>query len=195
MNIGLYGDSTQAGVSVYSGVVSQAQWTPAKVLQMMLDHEYGQGVHTVSNYGIGGSTLWQAMSTGLYAGQPLTTHIAAQSDDIVVLNFGINDAFIPGYTPAAHKANYASVKSSVEGLGKVFVYESPNPLNTVHDSLVGANDAAVKTISGVKNMDTYGQIKNYYPQWQSHLSDGIHPNSIMYFWVGDYLFKTIDPLL
>lgn len=93
------------------------------------------------------------------------------------------------------KANYAAIKASVEGMGKIFLYQSPNPINTAHDSLLGANDAAVKTIPGIKNMDTYGQIKTFYPQWQSHLTDGIHQNYIMIYWVGDYLFKAIDPLL
>ena len=195
MKIGLYGDSTQVGLSIYAGVGYQADWPPSKLLQVMLDYKYGHGVHTVSNYGVRGSTLWQAMSTGLYSGQNILNHVTAQGDDIVFMNFGINDCYVAGYTPAAHKANYGAVKASVESMGKIFVYESPNPIDNTHDPLLQALDAAVKTIPGIRNMDTYTQVKTYYPQWTGHLSDTIHPNYIMYFYEGDLLFKAVDSLL
>ena len=196
MNIGLYGDSTQVGASVYAGVVHQAEWTPAKIVQMMLDHKYGAGVHVVSNYGIGGSTISGALGTTIFpGGKTFAQHMAAQSDDIIVANWGINDAYLPGYTAANHKAHYTTLKNAVETAGKVFVYQSPNPLNMPHDPILSTNDAAVKTIAGIKLADINSQIKSVYPQWAYHLSDGVHPNSIMYAFMGEMLFNRIDALL
>jgi hypothetical protein len=195
MKIGLYGDSTQCGVSVYGGVPSVCAWTPAKILQMMLDNKYGQGCHTVRNYGIGGSTLQGALTTNMFPEGNVCQHVAAKGDDIVVANWGINDAFIAGLNGWTFASWVQSLKTNVEGQGKVFVYETPNPLNEAHASIVAEFVLRVKTIAGLKIMDNYGQITGYYPQWAAHLSDGIHPNYIMYFWIGDYLFKVIDPLL
>lgn len=195
MRIGLYGDSTQTGVMVYGSAASVAEFPPSAICQMMLDLKYGPGVHQVRNYGVPGSTLWQAMSTALYGARNLAQHIAFAGDDIVGMNFGINDAYVPGYTAQAHKSNYAAMKQTVEASGKIFFYEGPNPLNMPHNAMLASLDAAVKTIPGVKVMDTFGQVLNYYPKWQSHLSDGVHPNAIMYWWIGNYLFKMVETLL
>lgn len=195
MKIGLYGDSTQAAVSVYAGVVYPAVWSPAKILQMMLDHKYGQGVHTVRNYGIGGTTIAGAVGSNMYPQGNVYQHISAMGDDIVVANWGINDAFTPGYTAETHKNHYINLKNHVENSGKIFVFQTPYPINHGHFNIVAALAAAVMTIPGIRVMDVFNQILQFYPAWQSHMSDGIHPNYIMYFWTGDYLFKVIDPMI
>ncbi len=195
MNIGIYGDSTQVGVSVYGVVSSVTQWTPAKLLQMMLDNKYGVGVHTVTNYAIGGTTFLGALSTNMFPQGNVYQHIASKSDDIIVANWGINDAFVAGYTGWDYASWVQLLKNNVEGAGKKFVYESPNPINNAHSAILDDYVLRAKGLSGLLIMDTYNQIKTYYPQWTGHLSDGIHPNYIMYFYVGDLLFKSIDGLL
>lgn len=189
MKIGIYGDSTQVGAMVYGGVLSYAETTPAEMLQMMLDKKYGAGVHTVHNYGVGGSTIVNALAV-------VAPHFASNPVDIAVANFGINDAYIPGQTPANHKSNYVAYRNFFLGKGAEFVYESPNPLNSPsHDPILASIDAAVKTIPGIVVADVRSTILSYYPQWATHLSDGTHPNQIMYLYIGHLLFCTIDPLL
>lgn len=189
MKIGLYGDSTRVGAMVYGGVISYAEITPAKMLQMLLNKKYGVGVHTVHNYGVGGSTIADSLAV-------IAPHFAANPVDIAVPNFGINCAYVPGQTPANHKANYTAYRNFFLSKGAQFVYESPNPIiSPTHNPILTSLDAAVKTIAGLVVADTRSTIVNYYPQWASHLSDGTHPNQIMYLYIGQLLFGAIDPLL
>lgn len=187
--IGLYGDSTQVGAMVYGGVVSYADITPAAMLQMLIDRKYGAGVHTVQNFGVGGSTMVDALAV-------VAPHYAAHPVHIAAANFGINDVYLPGNTPANHKNNYIAYRNFFLGKGVQFIYESPNPLNSPsHGPTLLAFDAAVKTIPSIFVSDIIGQIISYYPQWAAHLSDGTHPNQIMYLYIGQMLFNSIDPFL
>lgn len=195
MNIGLYGDSTQLGISNNGGVTTQNEYPPSKVVQMMLDEKYGPYRHFVSSYGVGGSTIISAMDTPLYSGKNFTQHMQCHWDDIIVANWGINDSYVAGNTPAAHKSYYTALKSTIEGCGKKFLYESPNPMNNTHDPIMASLDTAVKQISGISVADVSWQTRAYYPQWAVHLSDGVHPNQIMYFWIGLVLFKGVDSLI
>ncbi|MCS3741998.1 SGNH/GDSL hydrolase family protein [Rhizobium sp. BK661] len=191
MKIGFYGDSTQVGISVWGATAYVADHPPSAVLQSFLDQQCGTGVHTVRNYGISGKSLIDAMSLPIYPEGTILQHIAAHDDDIVVSNFAINDLIPAGNTEAAHKARYASLKACVEGAGKPFFYESPNPINHMNGPKEISFDAAVKSIPGIKVLDILGQTLAYYPQWTAHLTDGIHPNAIMYLWIGDVLHKLL----
>lgn len=192
MKIGLYGDSTQAGASVYGGAVSYAEYTPAVVLQMTLDRQFGQGVHTVSNYGIGGSTIKDALDTGIFGGKTFEQHMLAQNDDIIVANWGINDAYIPSITPSAHASDYNRLKSIVEQSGKVFIYETPNPMNNVHNDILKSLISAVKSINSIDIIDVNYNVERWYPEYALHLSDGVHPNTIMYDFIGKLLHYPIS---
>ncbi|MCS3741999.1 SGNH/GDSL hydrolase family protein [Rhizobium sp. BK661] len=195
MRIGLYGDSTQMGLSRQGNVSVQNEFPPSKTLQMMLDQKYGAGIHCVSNYGIGGSTIIQALDTPLFEGKNVVQHMDCHCDDIVVANWGINDAYVVGNTANAHKAYYTCLKNFVEAREKRFIYESPNPLNNSHDQIMVALDTGVKAITSLTIADISWQTRMYYPQWAAHLDDGIHPNAILYFWVGMVLFKTVDSVI
>jgi len=194
MRIGCYGDSTQMGLSRQGTVTVQNEFPPWKVLQMMLDQKYGEGEHSVSGYGIGSTTIIQALDTPLFDGKNVVQHMDCQTDDIIVANWGINDAYVVGNTASAHKTYYTALKNFVEARSKKFFYESPNPLNNSHDSTMVALDTGVKTIPNITAglVDVSWQTRMYYPQWAAHLDDGIHPNQIFYFWVGLLLFKGID---
>jgi len=114
-----------------------------------------------------------------------------------VANWGINDAYVVGNTAEAHKTYYTCLKNFVEASGKKFFYESPNPLNNTHDPAMVALATGVKTIPNITAgiIDVSWQTRMYYPQWAAHLDDCIHPNQIMYLWIGFLLFKSIDPYL
>lgn len=195
MKIGLYGDSTQKGLSVEGSTSVQNDYPPSKVLQMMLDQKYGAGVHSVSNYGIGGSTIIQALDTPLFDGKNVVQHMDCHADDIVIANWGINDAYVVGNTATAHASYYTAMKTFVEARAKKFIYESPNPLNNTHDPILVSLDTGVKSITGLTIIDVSWQTRMYYPQWAAHLDDTIHPNQILYLWIGLLLFKGVDTYL
>lgn len=201
MNIDLYGDSTQRSVVVWGGVSYQNSITPAVMLQMLLDRKFGAGVHRVRNFGIGGSTLAGVRANPSYdGGKTLFQHIASEGADVVVANWGINEAFEPGYNTNHHLWNYQATKSYVEGLGKMFFFETPNPImdNGTGSHMAGlrALTDSVLTISGLKVVPVLSLVENEYPSWSAHLDEPkIHPNSIMATYIGEVLFNSIEPNL
>lgn len=195
MKIDLYGDSTQVGVSVWGGTAYLNPLTPAIMLQMLLDRDYGAGTHQVTNLGIGGSTLASALTTALYPSGNILQSITARQADIVVANFGINDAYISGITGAAHKGRYETLRNHVLGTGAEFVFETTNPTTSNHDATMVTISDAVKTISGIKVCDVRAAVTTWYPQWSLHMSDPNHPNGIMYMWIGSSpLYNSIKVL-
>jgi len=198
--IDLYGDSTQASTVQWDGAIIQNQITPAKYLQMRCDSCFGKDVHTVRNKGVGGTTLVGAINTAYYSGRTLYQDIATQGAGMIVPNWGVNESFDANYNTNHHLWNYTSLKNYAEGLGKTFVFETPNP---IWDSNVGAHlaqlralTASVRTIPGLKIAEVLANIEGYYPQWAAHLDQPkIHPNSIMTPYIGEILFNTIKPYL
>lgn len=193
MKIALYGDSTQAGVTAWGPV----EIPPSKFLDALLKQEFG-AAHTIANRGIGGASIYTAMNSpngGIYPEGNILQSIDAHDDDIIIANFGINDVFLPGNTAALHANLYSVLKGAVEARGKRFIYEAPNPIVGDHASLLESYDAAVKVIPGTDVLDVMGATKMWYPNWAAHLSDGMHPNGILYYWVGHLLFGKLRPIL
>jgi hypothetical protein len=171
------------------------------MLQMLLDRECGAGVHRVRNFGIGGSTLAGVRANPSYdGGKTLFQHIADECADVVVANWGINESFDPVYNTNHHLWNYQATKSYVEGLGKLFFFETPNP---IMDNGTGAHmpglrslTDSVLTISGLKVAPVLWSIESGYPSWSAHLDEPkIHPNSIMATYIGQVLYNAIEPHL
>ena len=191
MKIDLYGDSTQAA--------SGMNTTPAQMLQMKLNAVYGPGVHTVTNFGIGGATIADALSSPThFAAGNIAQHIATRNADIIVGNWGINDGFIPGNNPGNHLNNYCALRNHVMSLGKKFVYQSPNPIkgsSDPHNQCIGALDAAVKTIPGLIVADIRNDIYSNFTYWPDQLSDTIHPKQSLCLFVGLYLYFALAPHL
>lgn len=190
MKIEFHGDSTQLGMTVWGATNHQNTHTPAKLVGQIL------GVETV-NLGVGGSTLQQALTTGLYAGgRTFAQHIAQSNAQIIVANWGINDAYIPGVTPANQEARWQEVSDICAAAGKVFVLETPNPIGTAHNAILSGLVASSKTITGARFVDVHGAITQWYPQWDAHLdTPKIHPNGIMYAWIGTMVADALAPLV
>lgn len=191
MIIEMYGDSTQAGVSYWNGVAHQEEWTPAKVLAARL----GSGFE-VRNYGIGGTKLQQAADgSKMYDGLSFAEQIAQSDADIVICNWGINDAYIRGNTPEAHRDRWYQVADIVRGAGKKFVLQTPNPISVDHGAILAELVSASRAVPNDCTADVYAHVLWVYPQWQVHLSDGIHPNGILYSWMGHLIHKSVQPLI
>ena len=195
--IELHGDSTQFG-SAYAGggTYVRTQFPPSKMVQMMVDADYGAGNFLIKNLGVGGSTANDALTTSnLYCNGTKTfaQHIASSDADVIVCNWCINDAHSVGHTVAKHIAEYNSLKNIVQGAGKVFVAETANPLTTPHAGIV-ANYRAALVANGGHVIDTHDAITRWYPSYPMHLEDGVHPNAIMYTFIGQFVYNRLSQL-
>ena len=188
--IEFHGDSTQAGITVWGTTPVQTAHTPAKLVGKII------GVPAV-NLGVGGSTLQDALMGTIYpGGRTFEQHIAQSSAQIIVANWGINDAYMPGVTPSAHATRWQQVSDICAAAGKTFVLETASPIGTGHNALLSSLVAASKTISGAEVVDLNNAILDWYPEWIAHMDTPlVHPNSIMYAWIGTVLADAVAPLI
>jgi hypothetical protein len=173
--IEFHGDSTQKGIAVYTSPVL-LDCPPSKVVELMLNCE-------VRNFAVPGSTLKDALESPIICGKTITEHMAQSNANLFVCNWGINDAYIPGITPEIHKTRWGVLWGASDGR---VVMETPNPITVSHAQILNQLITAQRTTS-IPRVDIHSGISEYYPQWASHLSDGIHPNEIMYLYIGKLL--------
>lgn len=194
IKIEFHGDSTQLGASVWGGTVYFASVPPAKYAQMALRDIYEDVDVSVENFGVGGSTAIDALNTALYSSGTFSEHIQQSDAHIVVANWGINDNFIAGHTANAHAANFQALRQIAESAGKIFIAETTNPVSyqwPERDASLASFNAAVKSLPGINIADQHCQITQYYPLWAHHMSDGVHPNNIIYTFKGHVLFNVL----
>ena len=184
MKVEFHGDSTQVGASIYGGVVST---TSVRVSDFV---SRSHPSLTVKNYGRGGSTLRDALNTSIYPSGTFAQHIAQSDADVIVANWGINDAYSVNYPTAAYVADWQAAANICTAACKKLIIQTPNPISVAHDALLAPLVAASAGVTGAGRIDVYAAIKRWYPQWAAHLSDGIHPNSIMYLYIGKIIAES-----
>lgn len=194
MKIEFHGDSTQVGVEVWGGVGTTTRYPPYVTVSQLAKFYHGDG-HVITCHAKGGSQAQDALTkTNFYPAGNFAAHIAQSDADIIVANWGINDVFTPGNSASAHAARYAQLKQICESAGKVFFAQTPNPITSaVHNNLISTFSAAVKGIAGINVIDIHVMISQWFPNWQAHLSDGVHPNAIMYRQIGDSIYAVLKP--
>jgi lysophospholipase L1-like esterase len=171
------GDSTMYGLETVNGQFVQSASPPPVLVQARLRELFGPGV-TVNGYGSPGANLrFELQGTDNYS-TPLQSRLAVSRAQIVVENFGINDAYLPA---EEYRSNLARFVDTVRASGKLPVLEEPNPVCVGHetlDELVGIlNEVArEKAVPLVKQYDAIKAL----PNWQALLTDCVHPGDALY---------------
>jgi lysophospholipase L1-like esterase len=171
------GDSTMFGLETVNGQFVQASLPPPVLVQARLRELFGPAV-TVNGYGSPGANLrFELRGTDNYA-TPLRERLALSRAQIVIENFGINDAYLPA---EEYRSNLREFVDAVRASGKLPVIEEPNPVCTGHenlDQLVGIlNEVArEKAVPLVKQYDAIKAL----PNWQAMVPDCVHPGDALY---------------
>jgi lysophospholipase L1-like esterase len=164
------------------------------------------GANIITNLAVPGSTAREALTTKkLYANgvKNFAEHIAASPANIVICNWAINDNFVVGHTSLQLVADYLELKATVAAAGKTFIAETPNPLkiynngvlNTVRNQMIAQYAAALLEAGRSYNipvMDTFTAVSRWYPDFGKNLQDGVHPDAIMYGFIGQYVYRFLD---
>jgi lysophospholipase L1-like esterase len=180
MIIEFHGDSTQVGVSVYGGAASPAPVAPWQFVAA----QTGMDCRCFAR---GGETLADALAW-------LPGHLAKSQAGMIVANWGINDSFTPGLTNAAQAANWHKLAELCAG--KKLVIETPNPVSDpVRSEMISGLVQSSRGIQGAAYVEQFDAITRWYPNWKNHMSDGVHPNSIMYLFKGMVLTQGIKPFI
>jgi lysophospholipase L1-like esterase len=181
VTIDAQGDSTMYG---YNGIGGQTPNNAPVVLQATLQAKFGASV-TVVNNGVLGTTAPERMNGMAPYTQTFAQHIAADSSQIVIVNFGINDA-----NPAIDESistfqNYLlQFIATAQAAGKTVILEEPNPTcdnpaRTVNLDKVVATIDAIASSGNIPLVSQYEYIKAL-PNWQGMMPDCIHPNDALY---------------
>jgi len=162
VSIALFGDSTQVGA--YN----------AGALQRYLEARFGKDGFSLELRAVPGTTSQQAIdgTDGLNLPWPQSVHA-----DIVMSNFGINDAYAPlGVTQEQFRANLRKLASVA-----VAVLETPSPTTAdVYDTAPMA--VIVREVAAEKHV-ALADVQAYVlsvPDWKDHLPDGIHPDAALH---------------
>jgi lysophospholipase L1-like esterase len=171
------GDSTMFGLETVNGQFVQAATPPPVLVQARLRELFGPAV-TVNAYGSPGANLrFELKGTDNYT-TTLRERLALSRAQIVIENFGINDAYLP---VEEYRSNLREFVDTVRASGKLPVLEEPNPVCTGHenlDQLVGVlNEVArEKAVPLVKQYDAIKAL----PNWQAMTPDCVHPGDALY---------------
>jgi acyl-CoA thioesterase I len=185
------GDSTMKGVQQLQGalgpVTVSANSAPG-VLQASLQAKFGPTI-TVLNDGVGGSTLPNQLNGVAPDTETLANILSTGNSQIVIANFGINDAGPGVETPEAFNANLMTLLTTVRNMGKTLVLEEPNPVWSAPGSIVGTYvpnlDVLVSVLdtfaaaNDVPLVSQYQYIQSL-PNWQDMEPGGDHPNDALY---------------
>lgn len=182
VKIAMFGDSTTYGSTFETGSYTQSPHNEPAALQANLQQKYGTAV-TVENHGVPGSTCPELLYGQAPVTQPWTVAMANSDAQIVTVNEGINDAFLPGETDQDFIYCYSQLAAIAKQYGKTFVLMTPNPINDTHNanlwSLVHDEQYVAQT-QGVAIVDQWDAIQTGFPGWAADLPDNIHPNDALY---------------
>jgi lysophospholipase L1-like esterase len=184
MKITFYGDSTAFGATLGpdgSTYVKSPMNEPA-LLTEMLQNRFGTGI-TVINRGIGGSTssdwLW---GQGLIA-KSWQQEMATSDSDIVIINTGINDAYVPTFSFEDYQFAIGQFVLQAKAAGKKIALAAPNPTDDGTGSTVWSYQhiqAAVAQQNAVPFISQFLAITTNVPNWKTYLPDKVHPNDDLY---------------
>ncbi|HIE4429965.1 TPA: SGNH/GDSL hydrolase family protein [Burkholderia multivorans] len=170
-------------------MTSPGQLTPVAqpaptIMQAELVQSLG-GQITVTNNGIGGTTAPESLNGLTPFSAPLATRLASIRPNIVIVNYGINDA--GRETTDDYQQALVGIVAAIRGAGAVPVLEEPNPVCKGPGPQLDAYVGAMRTVAqqyGVLLIQQYDYIKSL-PDWQSMLPDCVHPNQDLYRIKGD----------
>lgn len=188
------GDSTAAGlVPAKWGVGSYFTVNkPSAVAERILNSRIGVQQCTIENVAVGGTTLAQWVNGATISGVVLPTwaqRMAATDASLVVMQVGINDAFVPGITNSDFAACLSSLCSIAASYGKTLIFATDNPISysASHNTILWGlmNTARVNCPQmGVQVIDFNDSIARHVDVWQQFLADTIHPDELLYTFMG-----------
>lgn len=189
-----YGDSTTNGVTFVNNEYIKLENSEANIVGRMLAQKFPGRSITVRSLGAGGTTAAQLLNGIVRYKNTFEKQMKLSSADIVIINFGINDAYTPNYSSEKFGNDIQSLVSSAKRHGKRIILETPNPINKEHNQKLWAFQNQI-VVTGSKNdvpvISQWGEMMNN-PSWRKMLSDEIHPTQEGYNIKAAVSIKVID---
>jgi phage-related protein len=192
--VAMYGDSTTFGAEL----LPSGKWIKSlSNVPAVIQSKYSGGV-TVLNKGISGVTMPQMVIGAYPATKTWAQEMAESYANIVVLNFGINDANTVWEDD--YQINYYATQliDIAQAHGKIVVIETPNPVNTPLYTRLSQVAYVIRTLAQSRSLtlaDHHLWIQTGLPSWETYLPDGIHPNAALYTYKADSLYSVLNPVV
>lgn len=187
------GDSTMFGYEAGIATEPTPNNAPA-VLQGLMQGRFGNTV-TVVDSGSNGATVDMSLKGYAAYTAPFQQRLAAIPAQIVLSNYGINDARLR--TTAQYQDDLASWIGIVRAAGKTPVLEEPNPVCDPDYANLDAYVGIMRNVAqqqGVLLITQYDYIKSL-PNWQGMLTDCKHPNDALYAVKAQREYSALAPLV
>jgi acyl-CoA thioesterase-1 len=188
------GDSTMKGALLVNGTYVFANMPAPAVAQAQLIQKLGVEGITVENDGVVGETVGEDIS-GWAGIAPLATRLATDPSRVVIENYGLNDSLEVDIQ--TYHDNLVAWIAVVKQAGKIPVLEEPNPSSLSYYTQLPAFAAMVDQV-GYEQQVLVIQQYNYIlslSNWQSMLTDGIHPDQALYTIKGQREAWYLQPLV
>nr|WP_276585586.1 SGNH/GDSL hydrolase family protein [Burkholderia cenocepacia] len=200
-----YGDSTTQGWQVLNGTGQVTPNSAPVALQKLLQDRFGTSV-TVSNNGVGSTEASQLLNGTDGVHPTWQNQMAASKAQIVTLNFGLNDAYyttakkdgIPAESPDDFASTMTQLVQIARQSGKQVVIFEPNPTcEPIRQPLMPSYVAALRQVAAAQQVPIVGEFDAILamPDWQSMLTDCLHPSDALYAKKAAIEFPTVSTVI
>lgn len=200
-----YGDSTTVG---YQGFTAAGSITPNNepaVLQSILRNQFGQTI-TVSNQGVSGIEASQLLLGTDGVHPSWINQMAASRADVITLNLALNDPFytvslhdgVPAETPAQYAQAMTQLVQIAQSAGKKVVLFEPNATcEPIRQPLMPSYVQALRGVASAMSVPLVAEYDPFLelPDWQSLLSDCLHPTDAGYSIKAKWEYQTLAPIV
>lgn len=187
------GDSTMVGSVFKNGVYSTSQNNiPAQVQNIL-----GASV-SCTNAGVGGSTAPEWLFGWGQVAKTWEVRMAESDADIVCINVGINDVFVPWMNHEAYRWCHGEFARIAQLYGRQMVFITPNPIDSPHLDPLWQYQHTVKGLAaelGIRHINVWDSLVYAFPHWKTMLPDAIHPGDDLYGFMGHVVALGLKPLV
>ena len=185
IRIDYYGDSTVQGVDPRD-LDQICPTTAPMAAETYLRRLYRERDVTVANHGVGGTRSDQYLQVPGAWSKAMTSSPA----QIVIFNWGINDAFDQNVSPEIFEDNIRQLAATARSHGKIVMIETPNPLvfGVAPFGNIATAEKESQIVRAIRRtarqldlflIDQYDFIRKL-PGWTARIPDGAHPDCGLY---------------
>ncbi|WP_454825896.1 SGNH/GDSL hydrolase family protein [Paraburkholderia xenovorans] len=176
------GDSLIWGLETINGTQIQTPNSAPVVLQADLQSQLGAQISVrVDNRAMPGATTEDSLYAVMpYYAQTFSARIASAPGQIVLADYAVNDSRVR--TTDEYDTDLTQWVANIRAAGKTPVLEEPNPVCAPDVPNLDAYVSIMRTVAQTQNVmliEQYDYIRSL-PNWQSMLTDCIHPNDALY---------------
>lgn len=176
------GDSLIWGLIYKNGVYQQTSPTPPQLLQADLTASLGAGYSIeVDNRAMPGATAEDSLYAVLpYYGAQFSQRIMTTPGKIVLADYAVNDS--RQRSTDEYAVDLSLWIADVRAAGKIPVLEEPNPTCDPTAPNVSAYVTVLRNVAQANQVTLIAQYDYIasLPNWQSMLTDCLHPNDALY---------------